>query len=732
MSHSPDRLYDLLPAIYRLRDAEQGYPLKALLRVITEQVDLVEDNIGQTYENWFIETCEDWVVPYLGALVGYKPVHDAGEPSSAAGLRELQRNKILIPRAAVANTIPYRRRKGTLALLELLANDVAGWPARAVEFYKLLGWTQNLNHLRPLRGRTADLRNENALDLIDTPFDQLAHSVDVRRIISHRTQGRYNIPSAGLFVWRLKSYPVTHSQACCVESLAPHCYTFSILGNDTQLYNRPQRETDPSHIAEELNLPTPIRRLAFEEEAPNTDRKQASSSYYGVGKSLAIWAPDWPKKGKGSPIDREAIIPADLSDWRYRAPRNFVAVDPVRGRIVFPPGQLPKHHVRVSYQYAFSADMGGGEYDRRLQQPADHRLYRVGRNGDYETIRAALHQWEREQPKPLSAVVEILESSAFTEPLHITLGKNEYLQIRGANRTRPVIRMLDYMADRPDAFRIRGEAGSRLVLDGLLIAGRGLQVQGPDTEPNGSTAKQEDLCQLTIRHCTLVPGWTLGCDCEPEKPNEPSLGLINTAARINIEHSILGSILVEEDEMRSDPVCIQISDSILDATATERVLLGAETRPVAFADLSIARSTVIGQIQSHSIRLAENCIFLGMIRVARRQQGCIRFCYVTPESRTPRKYHCQPDLVEQAAHDPEARQRERLRVRPEINSLRYGTPDYCQLADTCAEEIVRGAEDESEMGAFHDLYQPQRSANLRAELVEYTPAGMDTGIIHAS
>ena len=52
------------------------------LSVISEQVNLVEDDIAQLYENWFIETCEDWVVPYIGDLVGYEPIHEAGEPSA--------------------------------------------------------------------------------------------------------------------------------------------------------------------------------------------------------------------------------------------------------------------------------------------------------------------------------------------------------------------------------------------------------------------------------------------------------------------------------------------------------------------------------------------------------------------------------------------------------------------------------------------------------------------------
>jgi len=179
-----DRLYELLPVVYRMRDAEQGKPLRAMLRVIAEQVNLVEDDIHQLYENWFIETCEDWVVPYLGDLVGYEPVHEAGEPSGVDTLQGRQRNKILIPRREVANTIRYRRRKGTLALLELLANDVAGWPARAVEFRNLLSRTQAINHQQPDQGQTVDLRKGAALDLLDSSFDTIAHSVDVRRINS--------------------------------------------------------------------------------------------------------------------------------------------------------------------------------------------------------------------------------------------------------------------------------------------------------------------------------------------------------------------------------------------------------------------------------------------------------------------------------------------------------------------------------------------------------------------
>lgn len=147
-SNRIDRLYNLLPIVHRLRDAERGEPLRALLQVVAEQVNAVEDDIAGLYDNWFIETCEDWLVPYIADLLGWDPVREAGEPGDVTTARQRTRNAILIPRKEIARTIANRRRKGTLALLERLADDVAGWPARAVEFYRLLSATAAMNHLR--------------------------------------------------------------------------------------------------------------------------------------------------------------------------------------------------------------------------------------------------------------------------------------------------------------------------------------------------------------------------------------------------------------------------------------------------------------------------------------------------------------------------------------------------------------------------------------------------------
>jgi hypothetical protein len=238
-----------------------------------------------------------------------------------------------------------------------------------------------------------------------------------------------------------------------------------------------------------------------------------------------------------------------------------------------------------------------------------------------------------------------------------------------------------------------------------------------------------------MRHCTLVPGWGLRHDCQPMRPTEPSLTIESPVICVEIERSILGPIRVNLNEVRDDPVRLCLSDSVLDATSQDKEALGAQGCPLAHAILTLRRTTVFGQILTHAIALAENSILAGRVLVARRQIGCVRFCWVEPATdplpRTPRRYDCQPDLVRATGVAAE-QERETARVRPRFNSQRYGSPTYCQLADDCAIEIVRGADDESEMGVFHDLFQPQREANLVSRLNESTPAGSEPGLIRAS
>ena len=199
-----DRLFNLLPMSYRQRDLEEGSPLQMLLRVIAEQVNLVENDIFQLYDNWFIETCQDWVVPYIADLLGYQPVNPPDPTVTPSAALE----RVLVPRSEVANTIRFRRRKGTLSLLPDLAVAVSGWPAIVQEFDGKVGVTQALDHLHLSKGRFAELHDPAPLDLVSpsasaAAFDPLSHSVDIREIDSllshHSSRWSPDQPPAHLF-----------------------------------------------------------------------------------------------------------------------------------------------------------------------------------------------------------------------------------------------------------------------------------------------------------------------------------------------------------------------------------------------------------------------------------------------------------------------------------------------------------------------------------------------------
>src|SRR6476620_10600482 len=108
-----DRIYELLPAIYRVRDAEQGGKLRALVEVLAREADVVERDVANLYEDWFIETCDEWLVPYIGDLLGVRGLHSVSKATFSQ-------------RARVANTLGDRRRRGTATMLEQLARDTTG------------------------------------------------------------------------------------------------------------------------------------------------------------------------------------------------------------------------------------------------------------------------------------------------------------------------------------------------------------------------------------------------------------------------------------------------------------------------------------------------------------------------------------------------------------------------------------------------------------------------------
>ena len=172
-------------------------------------------------------------------------------------------------------------------------------------------------------------------------------------------------------------------------------------------------------------------------------------------------------------------------------------------------------------------------------------------------------------------------------------------------------------------------------------------------------------------------------------------------------------------------------------------MLGTDDRP-AWVRLSLSRVTVLGGAEVHSTGLVENSILTGALDCERRQTGNVSFCYLAPGSRTPKRTNCQPDAAlarveaEIARGTPAASNRGQLealitaRLVPRFDSVQFGQPAYARLAGDAAPELTHGAHDEGELGAYHDLWQPLRVADLRTQLQQFVPAGVDIDIRFAT
>lgn len=661
---------------------------------------MIEDDLDTWYANWFVETCEDWVVPYIGALVGIRPP----PPGSSSGAV-----RALSPRRDVADAVANRRRKGGAAALEAVALDSSGWPARAVELYRHLVRAQHLRHVRPDRPATFAVRDPLACARLGGPFDDAPHLVDVRRPNSAQTRGLHGIPGLALFVWRLRAFPVTRAPAFCVDQRYSR-YLVNVLGIDTRLFAPAPQGPAPARVSGPGDVPHPLGREEFE---------AAVTEYYGPGRSLQIWrdAPD-------NPVPAEQIVVADLTGWRYRPRPGQVVVDPVLGRIAFPADEAPEDGVWVSWHYGFADAMGGGAYRRPVSPVGERRLYAVGGEDGLGSVTAALRQWRADRtadPSLHDALIEIRDSADYTEALRIDLDEEDRLEIRAARGERPVVRLLNQKANRFDALTVRATAKKpppgtaadcpppaarrpRLVLDGLVVTGRSLDVVG-------------QIGEVVVRHCTFVPGWELEHDCRPRWGTEPSVELRRTTARLRVEHSIVGTIVVDQDETKGDPLTVEILDSVVDATSHDLPAVTAPEDRFAHAELTMRRCTVLGGIRAHALALGENSIVTGCLHTLRRDTGCLRYSYAPVAHPGPPRYRCVPT--------PES-------VRPHFTSTRYGHPGYCQLHPACDPSVSAGAEDGAEMGAFHDLYQPQRLSNLVGHLAEYVPLGVEAAVITAT
>lgn len=653
-----EKLWEMIPAIYRHEDGIAQNPgvLRAFIEVIAEQAALTRRSHDRLWDDQFIELCDDWAVPYIADLVGTRLV---------SALNKRAR------RVDVAKTIYYRRRKGTLRVLEELISDVAGWEGKVVENFRRLGRMRHgLDpHPGPLAGRIsntipggcADLRKPVVTDLIGGPFDEYHYTPDFRRHCGNR--GCYSIPKLAFHLYR--KYSLRIVGATPYKPTGVDGYTFDPSGRDIPLFAPRGRggdnyDWDDWQSLREWELPGPIPcRVLAQNEAKNDL----------IPHAIGVSVDSNPNFG---PTE---VVAADLSLWSLPNVNIEVAVDPERGRFLFPQGTTGTEF-SVDYHYGIGGEIGAGPYPR----PHIERVTVDVHKGNGNSITVGDLQPEN--------VIQIDDNATYTDLSNPTAGIRQ-MTIQAANLRRPFIRLAHpWHIDSGVSVGATSNIEPELILDGLWLGG------GQEIVLKGEFEK------VVLRHITLDPG---GFNAIGEEIHAVPLIVEGFVENLVIEFSVIGPVTVRDGGSVEHLV---IEDSIVDAL--NNTIPAVLALPLTKA--KIDRTTVFGGLQLKTLH-ASTSIVTGDVELANLQTGCFRFSAALKslEQSLPRSF--MPFWIPETGSA------------QYFSSRRFGDPDYGQLSDVAPIQLRTGAENGSEIGAFSRFLNPIRLESLNTKIEEYMPFG---------
>jgi hypothetical protein len=444
MEAATEELYALLPAHIRTVDAKNGWALKGLVRVLAEGTVLVDREIDMLLDSMFVETAPEAALAELAALVASEPLRP---PPGGSGFSS---------RTFIANTVRYRRGKGTARVLEQLTADVAGMGAVAVEYFQRLARLTHLIDFRAERPGTAFLVPGVTASRTATSFDVLPRLVDVRSIA--RAAGRHHVRNVGVHVLR----PVVSVWATPAggsplgaDKLAgvppargwPNGNTVSAgyyqlseqPGRALRLFNPDRRSETDLERAVETDLPDRLRRLPLHLE---TDALRLEL----LGRPVETSEPPW-FDSLGQPFTiflrragsttfarvapRQVLI-ANLESLpspagsRPQAKKTYswfegkaggaqpktgdadilCGFDPVTGRlIVVPPavGEQDVEEVRVAYATGSGREIGAGPHDRN----SDDVPFDIVNSGSVTHFVRVVDDSQAESGSPADALREV-------------------------------------------------------------------------------------------------------------------------------------------------------------------------------------------------------------------------------------------------------------------------------------------------------------------------------------
>ncbi|MGD1875874.1 MAG: hypothetical protein ACFB13_00060 [Kiloniellaceae bacterium] len=767
-AHYAEKIWALIPETYRHEDGQGDNPgvLRAIVEVMAGQAAVARRSVDRLWADARIEEADDWAVPYIGALVGTR----LANALNAAGRR-----------VDVARTIGYRRRIGTVRLLEDLADDLANWDAVASEAFKrLYRFRHGLDpapprpswHPGPITGTPpggfADLRSPRIDEVVDGPFDDLAHFPEFRRLRGHH--GRYNIPKVNLHLFRQEALPLSGPTPV---DLGEGRYTLDPSGRDVPLFRPKRRDRGACTPAVEWRVRGPIDcdllnaatyRLV-RETAPTGLEDELSRLYGEVfagaarlietadalltepppeGLDLPVLtaaqieemlgraiAPDSPKanlvpgavslavgtSSLAEPFGPGTLRGGNLLEWLGPPPGprwGDVVVDPMRGRVELTGGAAAADRALYCQRIYYGSfhPVGAGTYERRDG---------LAREGVVPLPRGPLGPaGEDLSPGPVTGfalpadgVHEFLDSKTYepTAPAGNILALTGDLVLQAADGTRPYVRMVPDAGGTTLTVTSPGD-DTTLVIDGLWlgIVPSGLAPAAAPPPVETRLVLDGTFARVVLRRMTLDPGGERARVDPAQGFAIPfvQLELAGAVDELLIDRCVVGPIV--EIAGGVDPcsaALVRICDSII---------VSVDGRPAIrtpVASLEIERCTVFGDVEGARLE-ATDSLFDGELRIDDRQGSCVRFSAIGGPAGI-RAYECHfypgglPPWL--------------------FVSQSFGQPGFAQLAEIAPAEIRRGAENQSEMGAFNRALDPIRRADLAAKLDEYTAINAITQLV---
>ncbi len=744
-----EKLWQWLPAVYRdLDQGEGGGALRAFIEALAEQAALLKRSQDRLWDDAFVELASDWAIPYIGQMVGTRLV-----PAQNPRAR----------RADVAKTIYYRRRTGTLTVLEQLISDITGWKGMVVEeMHRLARMRHSLDGEPRVgmvtatpEGGTADLRSPRSARLRGGPFDEFHYTPDLRRPDGER--GRRGISRLSFHLYRLQVVPLRGVQPRRMRRLAGpfQGFTFDPSGRDLALFasGDPSSDRPDGNAAREWSLPRPMDcclledvRFRMDERvrawimdrgrqgAPITTRElrlaaardlerlegelfHDSAALRRVLASLPS-AAVLTQEGVFSGLVRLGLVDecgkaALLADENGVTPLGIPALA-LSGTSAAGQSLIPRDRSCGANLDDWSLTPPAG-VDWVIDPEKGRFLVRRGANG-FASLRVRYH----------AAMVGPLGAGGFGRESDGQAATLFWEEGSCAPGTPPegvvLVRDSATYVNPPDQpgltdCQVRAAEGERpylrLVNFWRLGAGRAnaeLKLEGlwlgtrsiPRClmlQEGGSGTSFE---RVSLRYCTLDPG---GDDANA-RPLPPVLLVIDSfVEELVVENCILAGIRLNDASASVGRLIVR--DSIIHSRTA-----GSPAIDLPTTRLTLLRSTLLVPdpadlaVNVEGIH-AEDSLVAGVVRSGDTQNGCFRFSARAPGSSVP--HPSQSHLLDDAGA---------LFV-----SRRFGDPHYLQLSTTVAPEIGRGASNGSEMGAFCLLNDPAKLDSLRIKIDEFMPFG---------